>query len=138
MKQFIGVLLLLCLGCSHKPAGPNVHVGLTDSGRSVKFSGLAYDVMSEINRDSLQSAWQGLLPVFRMPADTDLKDYQPVQPGTYRLKDSAVVFTPDTPFDAHKAYFMRYYRLDKTGETLDFIRGKKKLREIPYTDLVFK
>jgi hypothetical protein len=138
MKQFMGVLLLFCLGCAHKSDAPNVHVSLTDSGRSVKFSGLAYDVMSEINRDSLQSSWQGLLPVFRMPADTDLKDYQPVQPGTYRLKDSAVVFTPDTPFITGKAYFMRYYRLSKTNETMDFIQGKKKLREIPYTDLVFK
>lgn len=72
MKQFIGVLLLLCMGCAHKSAAPNVHVGLTDSGRSVKFSGLAYDVMSEINRDSLQSSWQGLLPVFKMPADNVL------------------------------------------------------------------
>lgn len=138
MKKLIGVLLLLCLGCAHKPAAPNVHVSLTDSGRSVKFSGLDYAIASEINRDSLQSSWQGLLPVFRMPADTDLKDYQPVQPGTYHLKDSAVVFTPDTPFDAHKTYFMRYYRLSKTNETMDFIQGKKKLREIPYTDLVFK
>jgi hypothetical protein len=138
MKRFLGGLLLLfCVACAPKPKESKVHINMIDSGRAVKFTGLDFDIISEINRDSAQASWRGLLPVFRMPADTDMKDYQPVQPGTYRLGDSAVVFRPDTPFEKGKTYFMRYYRFDKSDETLDFIRGKKKLRKIPYTDLVF-
>jgi hypothetical protein len=138
MKRFLCGLVLFCVACTPKPKESKVNISLVDSGRAVKFTGLNFDIISEINRDSAQASWQGLLPVFRMPADTDMKDYQPVQPGTYRLKDSAVVFRPDTPFEKGNTYFMRYYRFDKNDETLDFIRGKKKLRKIPYSDLVFK
>src|SRR6185312_9201481 len=91
------LFLLLCIGCSRKPE-TLVKVALVDSGHSVKFTGLDYAVISEINRDSTTGLWKTLIPVFRMPADTDLKTYQPVQPGSYKLIDSAIIFTPDTPF----------------------------------------
>lgn len=137
MKKVLFIIILFCFGYKQQSKEPVVNISLVDSNHSVKFSGLDFAVISEINRDSVQDAWRGLLPVFKMPADTDLKDYQPVQPGVYRLKDSAVVFTPDTPFDKGKTYFMRYYRFDKNGGVMDFIKGKKKLRETPYIDLIF-
>jgi hypothetical protein len=131
------LFLLLCLGCSHKPKAPTVSAGLVDSGRSVRFTGLDYAIVSELGRDSSKGIWQVLIPVFRMPADTDLKTYQPVQPGTYKLIDSAIVFTPDTPFVKGHAYFMRYYRFSGNDNMWDYIRGKSKLGRVPYTDLVF-
>jgi hypothetical protein len=137
-RVFVFFMLMLCLGCATKPKPAQINVSLIDSGRMVKITGLDYAIISEINRDSVTGIWQSLLPVFRMPADTDMKDYQPIQPGTYRLTDSAVVFKPDTPFEKGNTYFMRYYRFDKNDETLDFIRGKKKLNRMPYIDWVFK
>ena len=131
------LFLLLCFGCSQKSKTSVVKVDVVDSGRSVKFTGLDNAIMEEISRDSSKGIWQALIPVFRMPADTDLKSYQPAQPGTYRLQDKAIVFTPDTPFVKGRIYFMRYYRFGGTDNMWDYVRGKSKLGRIPYTDLVF-
>jgi hypothetical protein len=138
MKRSAWFLLLICFGCAHKPKTPEVHISLINNNHSVEFKGLDYAIISEINRDSVPDVWEHLLPVYRMPADTDLKNYQPVQHGLYQLKDSALVFTPDTPFVKGKTYFMRYYQFGGGVNVWDFIKGKKKLRSIRYIDLVFK
>ena len=137
MKKIALVLLSFCFACTSKPKVPVVRISLTDSNRSVKFTGLDYAITSEISRDSTAGAWETLLPVYRMPADTDLKNYQPVQHGTYILKDSAVVFTPDTPFVKGHTYFMRYYQF-KGENVWDYVKGKKRLGGAGYSDLVIK
>ncbi|MGZ3874286.1 MAG: hypothetical protein ACXVJD_15285, partial [Mucilaginibacter sp.] len=137
MKKIACIAVLLLLGCTSKPKAPAVHISLADSNRSVKFQGIDYAIISEISRDSAAGVWEDLLPVFRMPADTELKNYQPVQHGTYILKDSAVIFTPDTPFVKGSTYFMRYYQFK--GENIwDYIKGRKRLGEAHYTDLLIK
>ena len=100
--------------------------------------GLDASIMGEIGRDTAANVWQNLLPVYRMPADTDMKDYQPIQHGRYQLKDSSVVFTPDTPFTKGHTYFMRYYKFAGGDDTWEIIKGKKKLRGLKYVDVVFK
>ena len=82
--------------------------------------------------------WQSLVPVYKMPADTDLKNYQTAQPGKYIVKDSVVMFTPDTPFIASQTYFVRYYKFDANNKASDYILGHNKLGSRPYTDLIFK
>ena len=129
--------LLLCFSCTPKPNPSAVRVSMVNNNQSVKFTGLDYAIMGEISRDTTSGVWKSLLPVYRMPKDTDLKDYQPVQPGIYRLKDSAIVFTPDTPFAKGQTYFMRFYQFGGNGPW-DFISGKKKLRDKHYIDLPFK
>ena len=111
---------------------------MINNSQSVKFKGLDYAIISEINRDSVPNGWENLLPVYRMPADTDMKDYQPVQHGVYKVKGSAVVFTPDTPFVKGRVYFMRYYQFGGSDNMWDFISGKKKLRGMRYIELIFK
>ena len=138
MKKSAWLLLLFCFGCTHKSKAPAVHISMVNNNRSVKFTGLDYAITGEISRDSTADIWENLLPVYRMPADTDLKNYQPVQHGLYQLKDSTLVFTPDTPFVKGKTYFMRYYQFDGGVKVWDFIQGKKKLRSMRYIDLVFK
>ncbi|GAC1304014.1 MAG: hypothetical protein NVSMB24_10840 [Mucilaginibacter sp.] len=138
IKKRVWILMILCFSCTPKHDAPAVKVTLVDSGRSVKFTGLDYAVISEIARDTTAGLWQGLIPVYRMPADTDVKDYQPVQPGKYALKDKAVIFTPDTPFVKTRTYFMRYYRFDSGDDAWGFITGKKKLGHPGHTDLIFK
>lgn len=137
MKKIGWILLVFCFSCADKPAIRPPQIALTDNNRSIKFTGIDYAIVSEINRDSVQDEWQTLLPVYRMPADTDLKNYQPVQHGIYSLKDSAVVFTPDTPFVKGEIYFMRYYQFK--GENIwDYVKGKKRLGKTGYIDLVIK
>ena len=135
MKRFAWLLLLFCLACAKKPKAPAIHAVLADS--SIKITGIDYTIAREINRDSVPEVWEDLVPVYRMPADTDLKDYQPTQHGVYKLLDSAVIFTPDTPFIKGQIYFLRYYQFAGT-DIWDYVRGKRKLRSIPYTDFVLK
>jgi hypothetical protein len=138
MNRFAVLFILLLFGCTSKPRAPSVQISLINNNRSVKFKGLDYAMISEIDRDSVFGTWENLLPVFRMPSDTDLKNYQPIQPGLYQLKDSAVVFTPDTPFTKGQIYFVRYFEFDKGDNIWDYIKGKKKIGKIPYIDLIFK
>jgi hypothetical protein len=106
---------------------------------TVKFSGLDLLAVDELVHDSAStSSWQSLIPVYRLPADTDLKDYQPMQPGKYTVQDSLVIFTPDTPLKKGQAYFVRYYHYDKGSSLWDHIKDHQKLSSQQYTDLIFK
>ena len=137
-KNIIVLVFLLCLGCNSKPRVNLGHVSLTKNKTSVIFTGLNKAVINEIGRDTSADIWENLLPVYRMPADTDLKNYQPVQQGKYQLQDSSVIFTPDTPFEKNRPYFMRYYHFDEGGKTWDLITGKKPVGASHYIDLIFK
>ncbi len=138
MKKPALFFLFICFGCTRQPEKPAVHINLVNNNRSVKFTGLDYAIISEINRDLTPGTWQNLIPVYQMPADTELKEYQPVQPGVYQIIDSAVVFTPDTPFVNGKTYFMRYYKFAEGKSLMDYIKDKRKLGSTAYTDLMFK
>ena len=131
------VLIVFCFSCKTKTNTPIVNIALIDTGKSLKITGLNYAVMQDVSRDNSNS-WENLLPVYRMPADTDMKNYQPVQPGRYVVKDSALVFTPDTPFIKHQLYFMRQYHYNETGDIWSFIKGNRRPGQIAYTDLIFK
>ncbi|QEC76932.1 hypothetical protein [Mucilaginibacter ginsenosidivorax] len=132
-------MTLFIIGCSsnqHKIN--NVKINLTPDKHSLKITGLDPLIVQDINRDSTEGNWQSLVPVYKMPADTDLKNYQPIQPGKYMVADSVVTFTPDTPFAAAQTYFVRYYKYDANSKASDFILGKNKLGSLHYTDLIFK
>src|SRR6202012_5703072 len=85
MKKYTLVLLIMLLGCGSKHQPDIIKIALADSGKSLEITGVAADVLQEINRDTVANIWQTLVPVYRMPADTDLKDFQPPQPGKYRV-----------------------------------------------------
>jgi hypothetical protein len=138
MKRTTMFFLLVCFGCGHQAKMPIAHISLVNNDSAVEFSGIDASIMGEIGRDTASNVWQNLLPVYRMPADTDMKDYQPIQHGLYQIKDSSVVFTPDTPFAKGHIYFMRYYQFAGGDDTWEIIKGKKKLRGLRYVDLVFK
>jgi hypothetical protein len=73
-----------------------------------------------------------------MPADTELKDDQPIQHGNYRLVNSALQFTPDTPFRKNKIYFLRYYLYGSNKSMLNYLKNDGKMGQIKYIDLIFK
>lgn len=138
MKIAIGVLVVvLCVGCSNHPKPVDVKISLADNNRSLKIAGFDKLIIADIGRDTNNEAWQSLLPVYKMPADSDMKDYQNVQPGKYTVQDSLVIFTPDTAFKKGQAYFLRYFRHDEGISAWQLVREKKRPGSVIYKDLVF-
>ncbi|HZY36996.1 MAG TPA: hypothetical protein VFE53_10125 [Mucilaginibacter sp.] len=136
MKRYSWLLLLMCVGCVHRHKTSAVHIRLINNKLSIEFFEPDPSVMGEINRDS--GTWQNIFPVYRMPLDTDMKDFQRPQPGSYSLSGDAVIFTPDTPFIRGQTYFLRCYQFGEGKGTWDIIKHKQKLGSQPYTDLTFK
>jgi len=132
------LLPVLLLGCGPKHQSITIRIVLADSGKSLKVNGIAEDILQEINSDTIAGVWQTLIPVYRMPADTDLKDFQPSQPGKYVVNGNTVVFKPDTPFAQHAVYFVRYYKYGEGNTSWDLIKQRKRIGKTPYTDLIFK
>jgi hypothetical protein len=139
MKKLSYIIpILLALSCTPAKHPSAVQIALVNNGQSVQFKGLDYAVMQDIGRDTTKNVWQNLVPVYRMPADTDMKNYQPVQPGRYQLKDSVVIFTPDTPFVKGQTYFVRNYRLGEGSMLIDYIKGRSQPGKVHFIDLIFK
>ena len=138
MKKAILVFVIILLGCGSKHHHNVIKIALADSGRSLEVTGIAEDILQEINRDTVTTVWQTLVPVYHMPADTDMKDFQRPQPGKYLVNGSAILFTPDTPFVKQKIYFVRYYQYGEGNTEWDFLKQQKKLGKTPYIDLIFK
>lgn len=139
MKLLWSLLLIgLCFSCTTKTTQPVLDISLDSSKQALKISGLSNTIVQDINRDTTTNKWQQLIPVYRMPADTDMKDFQPIQPGNYSVKDSAIFFTPDTPFKSNQQYFMRYYRYNDDPGIWGFIKGKRRPGKVNYTDWIFK
>src|ERR1700756_2285004 len=108
MKKFILSTLSIMI-CSCGPAVKTSHpVTITKTANNaIKFSGLDLTTIQALGGDSATTAaWQSLIPVYKMPKDTDAKDTQPAQPGKYVVLDSLVIFTPDTPLQKGQAYFV--------------------------------
>jgi len=138
MKKLSALLLvLICLGCKSKTSEPVIHITLINNDRSLQITGFNNLVIKEIANDTT-AHFESLVPVFRMPADTDMRDYQPVQAGHYLVKDSLLMFTPDTPFAKNQAYFVRYFQYGGGSSVWDFLKGKKTASKLRYTDLIFK
>jgi hypothetical protein len=135
-KIVLSLGLILCLGCTH-PSKTNIAIALADTNKSLKISGFDKAVVTDIAQNDDDNVWQALLPVYKMPVDTDMKDFQNPQPGKYQLQDSVVVFTPDTAFKKGQLYFVRWYQYDKIGDALQYIRQKKRTGSMSYKDLLF-
>ena len=114
------------------------YISLDSNKQTLKIAGLSNAIVQDINRDTATNKWQQLVSVYRMPVDTDMKDFQPVQPGKFLLKDSALVFNPDTPFTQNQSYFLRYYRYNETGDIWSFIKAERKAGKVNHIDLIFK
>ena len=139
MKSLWSLLLIgLCFSCTTKTNRPVLAIRLDSSKQSLKITGLNNAIVQDINRDTTTNKWQQLIPVYRMPADTDMKDFQPIQPGKYWVKDSIVFFKPDTPFLYQQAYFVRYNHYEEDRSIWGFIKGNRRVGKVNYTDLIFK
>jgi hypothetical protein len=139
MKLLLSFLLIgLCFSCTTKTNKPMLYISLDSSKQTLKITGLSNVIVQDINRDTTTNKWQQLIPVYRMPIDTDMKDFQPIQPGKYWVKDSVIFFRPDTPFVQQQTYFVRHYHYDEERSVWGFIKGERRAGKTNYTDLIFK
>ncbi len=137
MKRSALLLLLILAGCTSRTPEMQVAVKLSDDTHSIQILGFDKAIIGDIGRDTVAGVWQNLLPVYKMPADTDMKDFQVAQPGKYVVKDSLVKFTPDTPFKKGQVYFVRYFDYQGIKHAWQIIDGKKRLGAAQHRDLVF-
>jgi len=135
MKKLYPILLLLCFGCS-KPEPVKIKVGLVAKKSILTINGIDSVILNDIARDSV-SNWQSLFPVFRMPVDTDMKDYQNEQPGNYWVNKGTLFFRPDTAFKAQQKYFLRYYDHAAGKDAWDYIKNNNHKGAAHYKDLTF-
>ena len=137
-RNAIFLLLVLSAGCTKHSPEYSIKIALADSNRSVRITGFDKAVIDDIGRDTTSGVWQSLLPVYKMPADTDMKDFQNAQPGKYDIRDSAVIFTPDTIFAKGQLYFVRAYQYGETKSAWQLIIEKKRTGSLAHKDLLFK
>jgi len=137
MKKWGILIVLFCFGCSTRKPELNIKVALADSNRSVKIAGFDKEVINDIAQTA-DSAWEVLLPVYKMPVDTDMKDFQNAQPGKYVVEDSLVIFTPDTAFQKGQVYFVRTFDYNQAKDAWAFVREQKQKGAVGHKDLLFK
>jgi hypothetical protein len=138
MKKLLYIVMLFCFGCAGKKDNIVVTVKPAANG-TIQISGLPADMLYQLNQDTIADRWYTLMPVFKMPADADLVDDQPEQPGTYTVTGNTVLYKPDTAFTNGSQYFLRFYHIEKGNSVWDMI-GKNKVRpgSHTYTDVIFK
>jgi hypothetical protein len=141
MRWWPGCFFILFFLSCHSPSATNrgnVNIRLSTDSQSVYISGLEYAILHDLKTDTLNNqALHSLFSVYRMPADTDLKDLQPQQPGKYRVTDTSIVFTPDTAFVKHQRYFVRYYGGPLADSQAEVLQSKAKLEGQHYKEVVF-
>ncbi|MET3609048.1 MULTISPECIES: hypothetical protein [Mucilaginibacter] len=140
MKKLLPLLLLLLFlfSCAEKSTKMPVTIKTVNNGKALQITGFDPAIINEISRDSSATAWETLMAVYRMPADTSMRNLQPAQPGRYAVHNNVVVFTPDTAFSTQQTYFFRYYDFSAGGTLTDLIKSRSKPGTLHYTDLIFK
>lgn len=137
MKKSGWLLVVILMGCAKKPGQQQLAVKVRGANL-VEFSGIDYNTLSNLSQDSLSLAqWQAILPVYKAPADTDMKDFVNPQPGKYALVKDTLVFVADTPFQKNSQYFARYYKLHDDASAWDLLKGKWKNGAPKYREYSF-
>jgi hypothetical protein len=139
-KRFYGCLLLIAASCQSANQLPasGIKLKLNADSSVIIAGGIDYSVLQDLKKNSLSAQqWQSLFAVYRMPQDTDMKDYQKEQPGTYAIKDSIIIFKPDTPFKKHQQYFVRFFSGGSIKNKTTFALGKANLNTPKYQQDTF-
>jgi hypothetical protein len=141
MRWYLLCFLFIALVSCHSPSATHVgkiNIRLSKDSQTVYISGLEYAILHDLKTDTLNAeAWQSILSVYRMPADTDTKDLQKQQPGAYTVADTAIVFKPDTAFAKHQRYFVRYYGGPLANDKTELLNSKTKLEGQRYKEVIF-
>lgn len=137
MNKSACLLFFICLGCAKKPGQPALEVSVVNAN-TITIQNTDDNLLANTSQDTIPNQqWQALLPVYRMPADTDMKDYQNPQPGKYAIKNNAVIFAADTPFKKGQTYFARFYHFQDDSNSWTLLKGDWKQHTSQYRECVF-
>ena len=137
MKKLLFILLTLA-ACKYKPAS-TIKITVDHTHQAIKVTGVAATALYGIQHDSPNTeAMQNLFPVYKMPADTEMRNYQPTIKGRYGINGNNITFTPDTAFKTGQTYFARWYRYDQPLTATDMAMRTRKPGETPFIELIFK
>ncbi len=138
MKKTLCLLFCICLGCAKKPAQSALKVTVI-SATTISITNIDNNLLANTRQDTIANAqWQSLLPVYHMPADTDMMDYQNPQPGKYTIKNNRIIFSADTPFRKGQSYFARFYHFQDDSNIWTLLKGNWKQHTSQYKECVFK
>jgi hypothetical protein len=140
MNYFIKIapIVILFMTCSYSCSSINYNsVKLKYVTPAVAIIGIDSLILNDIARDTANH-FDALAPVYKMPPDTDMKDFQRAQPGKYKVMHGVLLFTPDTAFIKGQTYFVRYYQYRTSHTMWDFLSNRKSVRGTKYNDLIFK
>jgi hypothetical protein len=132
--------MIACVACNSTVKQDNtVSIHLSNDSQTVYISGLEYSILQEFKKDSLTTeTWHGIFPVYIMPADTELKDFQKEISGTYQVTDTTLVFKPDTAFKKHQQYLVHFYGNGENYSTVNLLRSKSKLKGQNFKEVIIK
>ena len=137
MNKTVWLLLLICFGCAKKPGQSALKVQVVDSN-TISITNINNNLLANTRQDTIPNEqWQNILPIFRMPGDTDMRDYVNALPGKYAIKNNTIVFTADTPFHKGKTYFARFYHFQDDSDIWALLKGKWKQHTPQYRECTF-
>lgn len=107
------MVLMGLMACQNQPVLKNnldLIIRLSPDSTAVMVKNLPSELLSDFKADSLDTIFcKQFFAVYPEIADQDLRDLQKPLSGIYQLRDSALYFTPTTPFAKGRAYFVQVY-----------------------------
>lgn len=137
------ISLFLVAACQSKPTAPSlanqVQIRLSADSSSVELHAVRPDVVDYLKSDSIGlKEWQSFFSVYPAPADPEMRDFQRPLPGSYRVRDTTIVFIPNEQFEKDSLYFVRCYSRQIMDEPSDLVMGEKLSVATEFVEFEFK
>jgi hypothetical protein len=140
--RIIIISFLISTSCGQKQSPialkPDVFISLSADSTTIELHRIPKDVLNYFKSDSIESKeWASFFAVYPDSKNIELRDFQPVLSGTYRVNDSLIVFKPDISFKSDSAYFARCYNHELWFEPSKIISASKSYGPAPIAELFF-
>ena len=123
---FILVIFYGCKQSAKKETSLIIKVSADSIG--VELHNIPSFIIDNFAADTLtQAHWKSFFAVYKEPGNPELRDIQAPLKGTYSIKDSLIIFTPDAGFIKGNKYFVQCYAKKLLLEPQDLISNNKKL-----------
>ena len=128
--HIISFIFLIASGCKPPVQSANnstlLVIRLSPDSSAVELRGVPSEVLADFKSDSLtEKEWNSFFAIYKVPADSELRDIERPLKGIYVIKDSIVNFTPAEPFHKNQSYFVQCYARKLFVVPEDIIKSRK-------------